>query len=422
MKVKVLVVLILTTASLFAQTSLTTIDEIVNFSLENSSDSIRSKITLENSEDNVESYIKLDETKVSFNSSFKEDGTNSFISSLNIPVIDQLSVNGSFDNNLNGEIGVSINPLSHNKNVTLSEVEYDLALLNYKNSIDSTSKNTIDKALSWMVGKKSLDLLEKEAYRYESLYSDNKDRYENGSITLDELQDSLINWSNARKKLLDQKQSFYTLESSLYSQLGATKEDVVIEILEIEELQVLIEQLKTMVENGSGDYFKNSNYLQSVINEEKAMLNYNAIWVYDPDVSFSAKLGITENGVVEDSFTASVGFTLGLDNINKSEKDSAKEEYLLSVKDKELKLNAAKLDFEMSKDLVESSSLESEITRYEYEQTKILLSEAEILYDAGEYSELELLAAELALQQAHNNLFTILKNEYLNLIDYLKYF
>ena len=58
---------------------------------------------------------------------------------------------------------------------------------------------------------------------------------------------------------------------------------------------------------------------------------------------------------------------------------------------------------------------------YEYEQALVLLNEAEILHKAGDYSQIELLESQLFLQQAENNYFSSLVNEYLALFDYLKY-
>ncbi|MBN2617738.1 MAG: TolC family protein [Spirochaetales bacterium] len=422
MRFKLLTVFFMVSSLGFSQATLSTLNEIADFAINNSLDSRRSQVSLDKAENDVVSYIKVDSTKVSTTGNYNQDGDITFNTSLNIPIVEQLSISGGVDGELNGSVSLNIDPIVHSNSVPLSVNNYDTALLNNVKILSSVEQNAVKAALDWMLGSRALELLDKQTQRYKTLYEDDKNRYSNGSITLDELQESLINWSNARKSLLEQKQSFYTLESNLYAQLGTTKESVIIEKLDLDDMIESLNQLYRLVESGSGDYLKDIDYQSAVLTSDKAKLTYNAIWVYDPDITGSIKLDLTDQGVSMDNFAASLNFSLSLDNVNYTEKKRAQEEYLISVKDRELKLDKARLDFEQCKDLVESSKIESEIFKFEYAQAEILLSEAVILYNAGEYSEIELLESKLFLEQAENNLLNSYKNEYLNLLDYLKYF
>jgi len=407
---------------IFSQTVLDSLDSISSYAEKNSLEVRNSDLAQQTSYNNIKSILKIDSAKLSTSSTYNyQTGELGFNSQINIPIIDQLSVTGSLNNKSEGSLGININPLIHSAEREISLLNYNLSQINTEKIKFNSKKNAIQSTLNWMFGFRNLKLKEKRVDMYKNIYEDNKNRYEKGTISLDELQKSLIDWSDSRKALLDQKQNYYNLESNMYSKLGSSKDSVKILPLETFILSEAIEELDNTIISSNIIFNNDPSYREAVISNMIKKVQYDNIWLYDPDLTLNSSIPYNENGIKGDKITTSLNFSIKIGDFKSQEKEKANQEYSISMQDLELKENEASLGLERIKDIAESSHIESEIFKYEYEQALVLLNEAEILHKAGDYSQIELLESQLFLQQAENNYFSSLVNEYLALFDYLKY-
>ncbi len=407
--------------TLWGQTQLNNLDSIVTYALENNLEYKRAKINLEKTMDNVTSVIKLENSKISTGLNYDNKNELGITSSVTIPVIDQLAITGSLNNELKGTFGLNISPLNFTSTSKISGIENAVAQLNYISSTSSVEIKTTEAALKWMAGVKTLDLLESQANRLEIIYQDDKDRYNAGDITPDELQASLTTWSEARKKVLNQRQTLYTLENSLYSQLGGTREEVSIKEVSLEELGEKINFLLENLEDYTVLPKETVTYKIASYTTEKSEITANYTWSYKPDISGNIKVAFSPEGVNMDDFSASINFSFSPGDIKNSERNRALREAEIAREEEALKLVEIEKKIEQYKYLIEISQIESQILENDLEEAKLLYKEAEILYNAGDYSELELLEKELFVKQSQINLFNSYITEYLNILNYLKF-
>lgn len=409
-------------STIFSEVTLSTIEDIIEYTITNSLEIRETLLSLDEAEDRLETLFKIDETAISSSLRYDGEGYITFDSLVNIPLTDQFSINGTVDNSMGGSIGLSLKPFNFSKDVEIAANVYQMELLNSDTSNTNITNSVIEAALNWMSAFRMFKLEEKKEYMYKSIYEDNKDRYKIGSITLDQLQESLITWSDSRKELLSQKQTFYSVESTLYSKLGSIKESVDIEHFDIPTLKSSVERLKEMIFSMEGSFLNDSSLRNSNLELERKKLDYESIWSYEPDLNANMNLGFDDSGFNMSNFSVSLTFSLDLGDFNSDEKARLEERYILTQKELELQYAESKKEFELSLNTIETSSIEREIALYEYEQANILLSEAEILFRVGEFSKMDLLNSQIFLQQAENGLFNALKSEYIILLNYLKYF
>ncbi len=401
-------------SSLYSLTEISSLEEIQKFGKENSIEYKNSLLNLEEATEDVEGILKLDSTSISVRTSnnnleIEEWGLNT---SVEIPIIEQLSIIGDMDQDLSGTVGLSISPLAHTGNVVQSEINYKKALIEVEGSLLEAQNSVVSASLNWMKAKRDMDLQDKRVILNELLYNDDKDRYNVGDITLDELQDSLITWSESRKVYLELKQSYKQAEKSLYSSLGVGPDDVKVDVLTIEDIEESLTKLKESINTNQGNFLKSSSFRLSNYSVESAKENFENTWSYEPNLTAGVGMTYYQDGSEPSLFNASVNFSINLDHFQKNKRDRAEEFYSLSVKQMELQRNEAELDFNQGLEELESSQINSEIYKIEYEQALILLSEAKLLYNSGDYSEVDLEQSNIYLEAVTNSLFNSFADEY----------
>lgn len=426
-KIVIFILLILSSIMAFSEESskevLSSLKDYKEYAVENSLELMKSQIDLEESKDDVESIFKITETELDFDTDYEDDEFE-YEASITIPIIEQLKLNGSYndeDRGKKGYVGMTLKPFDWDYSSKKSQLSYDSALLTSEKSLLDVQSLSMESALDWMSSYRSLELADLKSSYYGTIYNDSKERYQSGTITLDDLQDAFIDWSDAKKSLLSSRESFDNSEFELYSNLGASSDRIEIVELSVEELKAELNQLKDFLQ-GKESSFSSSLELQIAAKElEKERVTTDSIWFYEPDISASVGWDFDEEGVDMEDFSASINFSITLDDFQASELDRARRSYDISRKEYELELEEEKLEQELLITNTESSALETEIYNLEYEEAGLLLEEARLLYSAGEYSEMDLLNSSIYLKQAENSLFNALKSEYLHLLDYLKY-
>lgn len=416
----VLTTLIFMMSVLYGEESLSSLEEYKTYAMDNNLDLLKSDLDEEESAESVESIFKLDSSKLGLNADYKNENFG-YSASVTVPIIEQLQLSGSIDDEYKGSVGFSVNPFKTDTNTQKSALSYEVTKLKHSQTLLDVQSSSMESALNWMVAVNSLELAELKSEYYETIYIDDKERYQSRTITLDELQDSFIDWSDAKKSLLSSRESLSNSEFNLYSNLGTSGDRVELNTISIKELETEVQKIKNLISGKDSSY---TSSLELQISEKSLQLekiNTDSIWYYDPDLSASINWGFDEEGMDMSDFSASINFSINMDDFQASEQKRALTSYGIAVKEFELETQQEKMELELLINNQESNALETEIYTLEYEEAKLLISEAELLYKAGEYSEMDLLNSSIYLKQAENSLFNALKSEYLDLLDYLKY-
>lgn len=417
------IVLFIISTGLTSQTKLKSIDDISKFGVENSINYRKSILSLSEAEDKREGILKLDSSSIATKTSYSGTSTDSIDleTTILIPVIDQLTITGSVSENIEGKVGLSISPLSHSETRIQNDLSYRSSVINSQSALLSAEIDAVESSLNWMSASKNFNMQNENWLLEEIIYNDDKSRYNSGDITLDELKESLISWSEARKLYISSEQNLKETEKNLYEDLGSTSKDVEVKIISVKDLEESLVKLKSSMNTGITNFNKNSSLQLSAISVKSAKEHLKKTWTYEPDITAQLAVPYDENGLNSDGFSASINFSLSLDDFNKSERDRAEDYYNISILENRLKINEAEVDLNRTLNMLESNNINSDIFRVEYEQAEILLSEAELLYSSGVYSEVELEQSKVYLTQGENNLFDALVTEYLSWLDLKRY-
>lgn len=413
------------TVNLFAQTELKSLKDIANYGIDKNLDYRTSILSLVEAEDDIETIFTLDETELTTSIEYDNDSlTNPEELSIEveIPFFDQFTFTGDIDEDLSGDLEFSFEPFSITDSKVQSELDYKTALINTESALLTAESDAVMYALYWMNNQKDYVVQRRNWQLQEIVYNDDKSRYEAGDITLDDLKDSLIEWSESRKDFITSEQEYKKSEKELYEALGSTLKDVKVNILTIEELENSLLDLKSSINLESIGFLKSSDWRLSSISVESAKESYNKTWVYEPDLTADFEIPYDEeSGIKFDEFTATLSLTVAIDDFDITARDIAEEKYNISVLENTLALNEAEVDFNQAINVLESNKISSEIFRIEYEQAELLYAEAMLLYSSGNYSLIELEESEIYLLEGEISLFNALVTEYLSWLDLKNY-
>lgn len=403
--------LLISGAGLFSQTVLESLDDIAAFGADNNLDYRSSRNNVLKSENNLEGFFHLNDSSISATGSYDEStGQFGVSSTVEIPVIDQITLSGTVNQDLSGNTTLSLNPLAHSAEREQSKISYQAAMNSAEEARLTAENDAISAALDWMTAKRELETQKLQTELSRTAYEDQKVRYDKGETTFDDLQDSLVQWSQDRVSLATCDNSYKNAESSLYSVLGVGKEDVSVRELGIEDLEKAVDALMAGLDSSQGEVQKSSQYKAAVIEKMNSAAVLENIWSYEPDLKVGASVNFSPEGI--GGVSASVTFSFSPNDIQTSERKAAKEEYAIaSVKEKQSR-NNAELKLNQLLDTIDSTAINRSIAEIEMNQAETLLAEAELLYKRGDRSRTELDQTRVSLQTSENSLFKALAQQY----------
>lgn len=394
------------------ETHLDSLEDIALYGSENNLSYQSSQISLLEADGERVGLLKPDQSTIDFNAAYDELKSDkwSLSSTLTVPLMEQISLMGKIEEDMSGRAGIILNPLRHSSDKIQSEIDFDSTLLVSEGVRLSSEKNAVSAALSWMSSYRDYETQKILVSLKEINYSDDKVRYDLGEVTLDDLQASLIEWSEARVKLSDITLAYRDCETSLLRELGSGKEDVTIGMLSLDDLKSSLLRIQESIDPESGNFLKNNDYLHSLLNVSRAREIDKSTWIYEPDLELAAYLNFDRDGDV--TVSADFSLTLSLDQVQQRENRISEMKLELSLKESEQSRNAAELEFQQIVDSISSTEINSEIAKLELEQAHILLSEAEFLQKQGEYSTVDLEEMKVIVSTAENSYYESLANEY----------
>jgi len=423
-------ILLLISSGASCETILSSLEDIAFYAAEHNPDYKTSQVNIMRADDNRIGLFLFNNSSLSVNTDIHDNlqGSESglpgykdpgYSAALTLPVIEQLSLSAAINNDLNGQLGINLKPLAHSSVQKELELKYNSSVISAEGTFISVKIGAVGAALKWMSAKRDLSAADRESELSEIRYKDNKVRYDLGEMTLDELTNSLITWSEARVLFSSKEQQYNASENLLYSTLGGGSGEVVVKMMELETLKDALARLKQSLDPDNSNQMKQSLYRLTVLNSQIAGVNLDNTWNFEPGLSASAGLVVDSTGNL--SVEAGILFSISPSDFQKKKRTIAKKEYQISLLEAEQSLNLAQLNLEQTKDSIKSTAINSDISQLKMEQAEVLLSEADLLYKNGEYSELDLNESQLTLDKAKNSLFLSLINEYLSWLELEKY-
>lgn len=398
--------------ALHSQTVLQSLDDISAYGSENNLDYRSSLNSVLKAKDDVPGILLLENSSVSASGTYNDNtGAFGFTSKVDIPVIEQLTLSGTLDQNLSGSASVTLSPLSHSGTRARSQISYDSAVIDAEQSRISAENSALTAALNRMTAERELEAQKIETELNKTKYQDDKVRFDLGELTFDDLQDSLLHWSESRVSLTESEKNYRDAETALYSELGAARDDVTVTQLSVDDLKSAVEAVIAELDPDQGDYMKNSQYRTAVLNRMSAAVSLKNTWAYEPDLKAGASVNFDDQGI--SGVSASVTFTFSLDDIQTTGRKISQEELAIATAKEQQSRNEAELQFSQILDTIDSSSINVEIAGIEMDQTSILLSEAELLFKSGDVSSTDLEETRLSFQKSENALFKALADQYL---------
>lgn len=240
----------------FSQT-LNSLDDIKSYALENSTDYKRVLLDVISARNQLDGFIKMDETSFSFDWEY-DNNTDSASARIDVPLIDQLSVNAQVQDDLSGQLGLSISPLYHSDSRQLVDIQEEMVAVK------------------------------------ETVYRDERIRYEAGESTLDDLRDDLTDWTESRTTLSNLQTVLRARESILLQALSADLDTASIGIIGIDSLLSELNELKTSLTpnaaNSSQLYSVISSYKDVEISKEKL----SDTWLFSPTLSMEGLVNLPD--------------------------------------------------------------------------------------------------------------------------------
>ncbi len=412
-----LTLLLFSSYTLFSQNSLKSVEELGLYLEQNSNQYLNSVIDLKEAKENISPILKVESTSIS--SSINSSGD--IVSTLNLPIINEVQLSADINQDLVGSVGVSINPFTGNREREISHINYNIADIVETKTLGNTQKNGIETVLNYLTIKQRFELEKIEEELNKTLYDDAKNRYKLADITLDDLQDALVEWSDSRVSLLNITQDLHSLENTLLEVLGGDRDIIEGIDITIESLLSSLDLIKSSIDLSSADYLNDKQLLIDKLQLDKSQSEFNAIHAYNANLRAQGGINYNLSTPDEVDYNASITFSISLDDFNIKEKEREKERLLLANKEYTLQQEKAKNLFKQRLNAIDLNEINSETVYIQYEQAKTVLSEAEILFNLGDYSETDYIGAWILFEQAKTSLYTAYASEYLSWLEITKY-
>src|SRR6056297_2677189 len=149
----------------------------------------------------IEGLLRLDRTSFSFTQDLpiveasSTDEELEYSTGVTIPVIDQISLFSSINQDSDIISGLNFSPLVHDDANEQNIIAYEKAIIEAEQSALDVRKNALTTALTWMDYYRQLQTQELLVSLKETVYEDEKVRYELGEASLDDVKEALLEWS-----------------------------------------------------------------------------------------------------------------------------------------------------------------------------------------------------------------------------------
>ncbi len=414
----IVIILLLLSGALGAQ-ELTSLDDIKAYALENSLAYKQAARDAAKAANDVDGILELEETSF-FAAADYSDTADEISSSAGavVPLIDQLSLNGTWYDDNRTSVGVSFSPLVHSDDRDQQDINLRKALALAEETAVTAENSALSAALYWMAVSRQLRVQEEAVSVRSVIYQDEKVRYEAGEVTLDDVRDALVSWTESRTTLSSLQTQLRQKESDLMKALNVNPAEVSIPLLDRTELGKELNLLKLSIIPEETDAAGSCSVLSAYLALESVQQSLADTWLFDPTLSLTAG-ALREGGDI--TWEAGLQFGFSLQDWQKVDREELLTDLALSREEAFQAEQAADLALQQALIALDNTARNREVAELELEQATDLYEEALYLNEIGEYSEAERDDAELALRLAETGLFSSLADEYLAWREILLY-
>lgn len=405
---------------------LSSLDEIVEYALTHNLSYRQELWEVEKARNDIEGLLRLDRTSFSFTQDIpivedpSTDGEMEYSTGVTIPVIDQITLFSSINQDSDIVSGLNFSPLAHDDTKEQNIITYEKALIKAEQGALDVRKEALITALSWMDYSRQLRTRELLVFLKETVYEDEKVRYELGEATLDDVKEALLEWSEAQGDRTSLAQKERTARTDLYSTLQSDSSALSVSVLSMAALRQAVDELSADIDITQVESETTSEVLLAELDARSLEEVRKNTWLFEPVLN--AGLSVMQSADQDLQVGATVSVSFGLDDFNREERDELAIDIGLAREQHQQTLEQSRLEYEEQLLTLEAAKASREVRNIELEQMELLKEEAEFLFDQGDMSELEFEDARITYEQAENSLFSALVEEYtawVNLKSYI---
>jgi outer membrane protein TolC len=408
------------------------LDEYVALVLEHNADIRQAEESVEDAAENLGIRIELENTRISLGGSVRygpnmmgdSEATWSTDASVSVPVIPQVSVGGRIDpigagdTEVTGSLSLTLNPFATGLSNPADREAYDKAALNLIYTKSRIVLNAENAGFGILLRQAEWKQVEADLAYQQSRYDVVKQRYEIGDATYEEYQEAMSSLSSARRSAFDAEKRLLTARKDLQLLLGPEVDMAEIETITLDEMQLMIEQRRSLADAAAASGPPTSQSLeQAEVELRRLEEDLRQTWLWRPNLAVSVSAGVPLEDV-----QASISLSFSPGELKIDERNDLQE----SIEDKldEIVTERFTIDVERQLQLANVAMAEEalEIAMVELEQSRLSLEEAEELYQQGYLTELELEQNRLQLSSAENRAFSSAYDLYAVLGELLSFF
>ena len=395
------------------------LEDIRNLALNNSLEYKKAQLEAELAAGNVDSLVDLENTLFSAGQNYNsesEQWTSS--ASVELPLLDQLSLNGTLKNDNTLQGGVQFSPLSHNDDRKQQKIALQKARALVRETALNVENTALSCALNWMVQTRLLKNQDEIVSVKESIYSDQKVRYQAGEASLDDMREVLLDWTDVRSSLGSLQSQVRQAESELIETFGVSPDSLELPLLKRESLENELNLIKLSLVPEKAESAGAYEILSSLLDVQSSQIELADTWLFDPDLSMNTAVELNDG---ETGWEVSLSFSFSPSDWHSSQRKDLQSE--LELLEQEARQTALQehLSLQQALTALDTTARGTEMARIEREQAKELYEEARFLYELGDYSQAEMDDAYLAYDASEISLFRALADEYLAWRDLLVY-
>ena len=355
-----IIVILLLSGALGAQ-NFTSLDDIKTYALENSPAYKQAAWDAVKAANDVDDLLELEETSFSATADYSDTAEEiSSSAGAVVPLVDQLSLNGTWYNDNRTRVGVSFSPLAHSDDRDQQDINLQKALALVKETAVTAENSALSAALYWMAVSRQLQVQEEAVSVRSVIYQDEKIRYEAGEVTLDDVRDALVSWTESRTTLSSLQTQLRQKESDLMQALNVNPSEVSISLLDRSELEEDLNLLKLSIipdeTDTAGRYSVQSAYLTlDSVRESLA-----DTWLFDPTLSLTAGAVLEGEGTI---WEAGLQFGFSLQDWQKDDREELLTDLALSREEAFLAEQAADLALQQALLALDNTARNREVGR-----------------------------------------------------------
>jgi len=406
------------------ETTLSTLQQIASYARSHNLEYKQAVWEAEKIRNKTEDIFQLEKStiSVSANQARTSEFTPDISTQATIPIINQLSLTATVNQDLVGSFGVTISPLVHTNTRESQQLNTRQANLEAETTGKNAETGSIRAALTWMNLQKQLTVQKQKTGLSQTAYEEEKIRYEADESSLEEVKNKLIEWSNNQNTFTKLQKDTLEAESSLYNNLNATRQEVKIKLFEIETLIQAIDNMekKSILEQKTHtDTFR---IQLSQIKTEFIRSDLNNTWLFEPDMKVSVQTTLPSfPGTEQAILSGNISLNFTPENWNAQERKELKRDLALSQEELVQKQLESTQNYEKLVLALENAQQTSNMQKLKMEQMALVLKESKLLHNQGDLSELELQDAGLSYKKEENAYFQTLADEYLAWLDIINF-